>query len=144
MAPTLVPNFSQQTAEEEPTILEGEISGLAEGKHGISINVWGDTSEDATSTGGHFNPFGKNHGAPEDEERHVGSLGNIEADSQGVARVRIEDRLGKLIGPQSIIGRSIVIASGEDDLGKGGHELSLTTGNSGPAAAWGVVGITHA
>ena len=133
-----------QSAEEEPIIITGEIKGLAEGQHAISINVWGDIREGATSCGGHFNPFGKNHGAPEDEERHVGSLGNIEADSQGVARVRIEDRLVKLIGPQSIIGRSIVIASGEDDLGKGGHELSLTTGNSGPAAAWGVVGITHA
>ena len=70
-------------------------------------------------------------------------MGNIVADVQGCATIRIEDQLVKLIGPQSIIGRSIVIASGADDLGKGGHELSLTNGNCGPSAAYGVVGITH-
>ena len=34
-----------------------------------------------------------------DEERHVGSLGNIEADAEGVAKILIEDKLVKLIGP---------------------------------------------
>ncbi len=68
-------------------------------------------------------------------------IGNIEADESGVANVNIEDRLVKLIGPHSIIGRSIVIKSGEDDLGRGGHEYSLSTGNSGQRVAGGVVGI---
>lgn len=67
--------------------------------------------------------------------------GNIEADESGVANVNIEDRLVKLIGPHSIIGRSIVVKSGEDDLGRGGHEYSLSTGNSGQRVAGGVVGI---
>ena len=48
----------------------------------------------------------------------------------------------KLIGPQSVIGRSLVITQKEDDLGKGGHELSLIDGNSGPAAAVAIIGIT--
>jgi Cu-Zn family superoxide dismutase len=48
----------------------------------------------------------------------------------------------KLIGPHSIIGRSIVITANEDDLGRGGHELSLSTGNSGPRIAGGVIGIS--
>ncbi len=47
----------------------------------------------------------------------------------------------KLIGPHSVIGRSIVIKSGEDDYGRGGHELSLTTGNSGARIAGGIIGI---
>ena len=67
--------------------------------------------------------------------------GNIEADETGVANVNIEDRLIKLIGPHSIIGRSIVIKSNEDDLGRGGHEYSLSTGNSGQRISGGVVGI---
>lgn len=93
--------------------------------------------------GGHYNPFGKQHGAPEDEDRHVGSLGNIEVDAEGVAFIHIEDKLVKLIGPYSIIGRSLVIHTGEDDLGKGGHELSLINGNAGSGVAAGVVGIAN-
>lgn len=49
----------------------------------------------------------------------------------------------KLIGPYSIIGRSLVIHAGEDDLGKGGHELSLINGNAGNGVVAGVVGIAN-
>mmetsp|Transcript_1838 Transcript_1838/g.2509 ORF Transcript_1838/g.2509 Transcript_1838/m.2509 type:complete len:156 (+) Transcript_1838:128-595(+) len=130
-----------QAQEDAPTIIDGMVSGLTPGKHGIHIHVFGDFSQGLTSAGGIFNPFGKNHGAPDDEERMVGDLGNIEVDEEGQAQIHIEDRLVKLIGPHSIIGRSIIITSGEDDLGRGGHELSLTNGNSGPRVAGGVVGI---
>lgn len=69
------------------------------------------------------------------------NLGNVEVDEDGVANINIEDRQVKLIGPHSIIGRSIVIKSNEDDQGRGGHESSLSTGNSGQRVAGGVVGI---
>ena len=72
----------------------------------------------------------------------VGDLGNIDANDEGVAIVNFEDKMVKLIGPHSIIGRSLVITSGEDDLGRGGHELSLSNGNSGSHVAGAVVGIT--
>lgn len=68
-------------------------------------------------------------------------LGNIEAGEDGTAYVSIEDRLAKLIGPHSIIGRSLIITASDDDLGRGGHELSLSTGNSGAKVAGGIVGI---
>ena len=68
-------------------------------------------------------------------------LGNIEADEDGIANISIEDRQVKLIGPHSVIGRSILIKSNEDDLGRGGHEYSLSTGNSGQRVAGGVIGI---
>ena len=67
--------------------------------------------------------------------------GNIEAAADGIARIHIEDRLVKVIGATSIIGRSIVVHADVDDLGKGGHELSLTTGNAGGRVACGVIGI---
>ena len=130
-----------QAQEEAPTSIDGTIKGLAPGKHGLHLHVFGDFTEGFVSAGGIFNPFGRNHGAPDDEERRVGDLGNIEADEDGIANVNMSDRQVKLIGPHSVIGRSIIIKSNEDDLGRGGHEFSLTTGNSGQRIAGGVVGI---
>lgn len=82
----------------------------------------------------------KTHGAPEDETRHVGDLGNIVADEQGIAKGTITDKLISLSGPYSVIGRTIVVHEGVDDLGKGNHEFSLTTGNAGGRAACAVIG----
>jgi len=66
----------------------------------------------------------------------------VEAAADGTAKGHVEDKLLKLIGPHSVIGRSIVVHAGEDDLGKGGHELSLQNGNAGAIVAYGVVGIS--
>ena len=94
-----------------------------------------------TSAGPHFNPHGKTHGAMEDEERHVGDLGNVSAGEDGVAKFDFTDKLVKLNGPLSVIGRTMVVHADQDDLGKGGVELSKTTGNAGARIACGVIGI---
>lgn len=64
-----------------------------------------------TSAGAHFNPFNKEHGAPEDAERHVGDLGNVTAGEDGVAKISITDKMIDLAGPQSIIGRTMVVSN---------------------------------
>lgn len=41
------------------------------------------------------------------------------------------DTLTPTLQVWDVIGRSLVVDSGEDDLGRGGHPLSKQTGNSG-------------
>lgn len=122
----------------------GEISGLKPGKHGFHVHEFGDATNGCTSAGAHFNPTSKTHGAPDAAERHVGDLGNVQADSNGVAKVNIEDKLISLTGDNNVLGRTIVIHEDEDDLGLGGVELSKTTGNAGGRLGCGVIGITKA
>lgn len=48
----------------------------------------------------------------------------------------------KLLGANSILGRTVVVHAGTDDLGKGGHAESKKTGNAGGRPACGVIGIS--
>ncbi|KAG6533164.1 hypothetical protein ZIOFF_007030 [Zingiber officinale] len=50
-----------------PTTITGSITGLKPGLHGFHVHALGDTTNGCMSTGPHFNPTGKEHGAPEDE-----------------------------------------------------------------------------
>lgn len=83
----------------------------------------------------------RNHGDYTDNDRHVGDLGNIQANQDGTATISIIDNEVKLMGFHSVVGRSCVIHAGEDDLGKGGNEESKKTGNSGARIACGVIGV---
>tara|TARA_B100000674_G_C37893648_1_gene940232 strand:- start:759 stop:1238 length:480 start_codon:yes stop_codon:yes gene_type:complete len=118
------------------------VKGLPPGKHGFHIHKAGDLRNSCTSLCDHFNPTNKKHGDIKDKERHIGDLGNIIADKNGNCSTTIKDKLIKLKGKYSIIGRSVVIHEDEDDLGRGNHKLSLTTGNSGKRIACGVIGYS--
>ncbi|KAJ7505257.1 superoxide dismutase [Mycena galericulata] len=92
------------------TTVTGELHGLDPlAKRGFHIHQFGDLSGGCLSAGPHFNPYGKNHGAPSDTERHVGDLGNIQTDSTGSASFKFEDTLISLNGPLSIVGRAVVL-----------------------------------
>lgn len=133
----------EQDTEDAATKVSWDITGMdADALRGMHIHTYGDNTNGCTSAGPHFNPHGKTHGAPQDENRHVGDLGNIQTDSQGNSKGSCEDKLIKIIGPHSIIGRTVVVHAGTDDLGKGGNEESLKTGNAGPRPACGVIGIS--
>lgn len=94
-----------QENETSPTTITYEITGSdANAQRGMHIHEFGDNTNGCTSAGPHFSPFKKNHGAPGDTERHVGDLGNIETNAQGIAKGAVEDKLIKLIGPGSILG----------------------------------------
>ena len=115
--------------------VSGKISGLTPGKHGFHVHQYGDLSdgEKGESAGGHFNPHKMPHGAPDAQSRHVGDLGNVEANSEGVAVVDQDDTLIKLMGGDSIIGRSVVVHEKPDTFGQ-------PTGNAGGRVAVGVIG----
>ncbi|XP_071565928.1 superoxide dismutase 1 [Temnothorax nylanderi] len=134
-------HFEQAESQSEVKVT-GQISGLKKGLHGFHIHEFGDNTNGCTSAGPHFNPLEKDHGGPNDNVRHVGDLGNVEADANKVAEINIADSKIQLHGPHSIIGRTLVVHADPDDLGKGGHELSKTTGNAGDRLACGVIGIT--
>ncbi|KAK3354750.1 putative SOD-1 superoxide dismutase (Cu-Zn) [Neurospora tetraspora] len=134
----------EQESESAPTTITYDISGNdPNAKRGFHIHTFGDNTNGCTSAGPHFNPRGTTHGDRTAEVRHVGDLGNLETDAQGNAKGSVTDNLVKLIGPESVIGRTVVVHAGTDDLGKGGNEESLKTGNAGPRPACGVIGISQ-
>ncbi|KRX07326.1 Superoxide dismutase, copper/zinc binding domain [Pseudocohnilembus persalinus] len=134
-------SFQQDNAT-SPTKITANVRGLKPNSlHGFHIHQYGDLTEGCTSAGPHYNPENKTHGGPLDKERHVGDLGNLKTDEKGNAYVAMSDKFISLFGEYSVVGRSCVVHAGEDDLGKGGHELSKTTGNSGGRVACGTIGL---
>lgn len=129
-----------QAQEGGPTIISYDITGLdPSSKRGMHIHESGNLTSGCAGAGGHYNPFSKEHGAPTDAIRHVGDLGNIESNAKGHAKGRFSDTLVQLLGPQSVIGRSIVVHGGTDDLGKGANADSKKTGNAGARPACAVI-----
>ena len=122
------------------TTININISGVPTGSHGFHIHEYGDLSEGCVSAGTHFNPFGESHGDINDNEKHIGDLGNLVADSSGIIKTILFSDIS-LIGQYSVIGRSIMLHENPDDLGKTNHPLSKTTGNSGSRIACAVIGI---
>lgn len=127
----------RQVSADQPTMIVGKITGLAPGKHGFHIHEFGDLSDGCDSAGTHYDPDKVNHG--DLNEGHVGDLENVVAGTDGVADFTIVAKRVALIGDRSVIGRSIIVHSEEDDLGKGGDEESLKTGNAGDRLACGVI-----
>ncbi|RMH95460.1 MAG: superoxide dismutase family protein [Calditrichaeota bacterium] len=126
------------TQMENGVKIEAKVEGLTPGEHGFHIHEFGDCSSgDGKSAGGHFNPEGKSHGAPDAAERHVGDLGNLTADDAGVAKYERVDSHLSLNGPNSIIGRAVIIHEKADDL------TSQPTGAAGSRLACGVIGIAR-
>jgi Cu-Zn family superoxide dismutase len=125
--------------------IELNLSGLKKNhSHGFHIHEYGDMSDSCESMCAHFNPYGKTHGGPNDSQRHIGDLGNIETDANGNAKYIFKDSSIKLTGTKcNIIGRGLVIHADTDDLGRGNDPTSKITGNAGKRIACAVIGYAR-
>ena len=136
--------FFTQASTGGPVTVKGEVKGLTPGEHGFHIHEFGDTTNGCVSAGPHFNIDSVNHhGGPTSATRHNGDLGNIIANEQGIAQVNLSDSKISLVAGDKldIRGRSLVVHEKRDDLGQGGNEESLKTGNAGGRLACGVIGL---
>jgi len=93
-----------------------DVNGLSPGKHGFHIYEHGVCSgEDVAAAGAHFNPTHNQHGGPDSAVRHLGDLGNLIADHNGHAYYHRVFNTLSFDGPNTIIGRSIIIHADPDD-----------------------------
>lgn len=124
-----------------PTVITGEITGVEPGEHGFHIHEFGDLSGGCDTAGAHYNPDDVDHGDLEDG--HIGDLGNVTADENGVVTLNVTAPRVDLSGDRSVVGRSIIIHSDKDDLGLGGDAESIKTGNAGERLACGVITLAE-
>jgi Cu-Zn family superoxide dismutase len=125
--------FSQQG---DKVAVEADIKGLTPGLHGFHVHEKGDCSApDGASAGGHFNPSGKPHGGTSGTERHGGDLGNLIADADGKAilKITIEGVSVAKDAPNSVVGRGLIVHADPDDY------KTQPTGNSGKRLACAVI-----
>lgn len=122
------------TSENGAVRIETDVRGLAPGEHGFHVHEFGDCSApDASSAGDHFNPTDQQHGAPDDSVRHVGDLGNLNAGQDSTAMYSRVDSVITLDGPNSVVGKAVVVHADADDL------ESQPSGNAGDRLACGVI-----
>ena len=132
-------------------------------KRAIHIHEYGDETNGCISLGAHWNPHNTQHGSISIPiyTRHAGDLiNNIEPDKHGNFNYSYCDPLLNLFGEvgNTIIGRSVVVHDGEDDLGIGGlgvekgeivivneeiHKESKKTGNAGSRMACAIIGLAN-
>ena len=106
------------------------------GKHGFHIHENGSCADAGKAAGGHFNPNAVAHGfLPHDgmEHAHLGDLGNIEIDANGVGTLAILlQGVNLSSGESNVSGKSIVLHEKEDDFGQ-------PTGNAGGRIGCGII-----
>ncbi len=109
--------------------LDLNVYKLTPGLHAVHIHEKGDCSAaDGSSAGGHWNPTADSHGKWGHDEHHMGDIGNLNANSEGTARIVFKtDKwcLGCTDETKNIIGKSLIIHASEDDF------KTQPTGNAG-------------
>lgn len=131
-----VVTFSQGNGR---VLVSGEIKGLKpNAEHAFHVHEKGDCSSgDGMSTGGHFNPTSKPHGAHGDmgsDMHHTGDLPVLKTDANGTVKFNFESTsitVGS--GTTNVVGRGLIVHRDPDDY------KTQPTGNAGPRIACAVI-----
>ena len=117
--------------------VQADLTGVPPGVHGFHIHEKGDCGNNAMNSGGHFNPTGMIHGAPDAVSHHAGDWGNVTADDKGEVHAKFTTHSISLKSGDmnSAVGHAIVLHANPDDL------TSQPAGNAGPRIACGVVQV---
>ncbi len=99
------------------TSLLGQFEGIHEGIHALKVHELGDLEYGCESTGDVFNPYGAKQGNHHVDimDRRLGDLEQVQARMDYTAEYKNRDALVMLSGPDSIVGRSIVLYERKDD-----------------------------
>ena len=97
--------------------MSGEFEGLSFGQHALKVHEVGDLMHGCSSTGDVYNPYGigMGHSHYDIDARRVGDIPQLMVTSKDAGYYGARDALIALSGPDSIIGRAIVLYEGADD-----------------------------
>lgn len=134
-----VGTLTLRDAPGQPLTIQGELSGLPAGTHGIHFHAAGqcDAAGEFASAGAHFNPASRKHGLESAEGPHAGDLPNLVVGSDGravvrmtTARVTLGREAASLLDAD---GSAVVVHAASDD------QRTDPAGNSGARIACGVI-----
>ena len=126
-----------QDAGDQGVEVKVDLAGVPAGVHGFHVHEKGDCGNNGQNAGGHFNPTGMIHGAPDAASHHAGDFGNVTADDKGEVHTTFMTHSISLKEGQSnnVLGHAIVLHANPDDL------TSQPAGNAGARIACGVVEV---
>lgn len=118
------------TEEDGKVTMVADLSGMTRGEHAIHLHEKADcSSDDGTSTGGHWNPTKQPHGKwGSAEGYHKGDIGNLVADADGNATITMttdEWCIGCGDDTKDIVGKAVIVHEGIDDF------VTQPTGDAG-------------
>ena len=122
-----------QDAGENGVEVVADLTGVPPGVHGFHVHEKGACGNNGMDAGGHFNPTGMVHGAPDAVSHHAGDFGNVTADDKGEVHARFTTHSITInTGTNAVVGHAVVLHGNPDDL------VSQPAGNAGPRIGCGV------